>query len=187
MDQVAVSAVGEDADRDRDIARELVERARVDGVSLVGPNGLLRNLTKTVLETVLNVELDAYLGYAKGDFEGKVGTNERNGASAKTVRTDIGDVRVDVPRDREGTFTPQIVPKYSRRVEGFDEAIISLYGKGMTTGEIQAHLSDLYGANISRETISKITDKVIDELQAWQTRPLDRGRFLVIVVCILLC
>lgn len=111
------------------VAQELIEKAREDGVSLVGPNGLLRQVTKTVLESALNAELDDHLGYEKGDLQGKFGPNERNGTSSKTVRTDVGEVRLDVPRDREGTFAPQIVPKYARRVDGFDDTIISLYAK----------------------------------------------------------
>ena len=120
-DRVAASAAGTAPvgdDLDVRVARELIDKARADGVSLVGPNGLLRQLTKTVLEAALNAELDEHLGYEKGDRVGKFGANERNGSSAKTVRTDVGEVRIDVPRDREGTFTPQIVPKYARRVEG---------------------------------------------------------------------
>jgi len=93
----------------------------------------------------------------------------------------VGEVRIDVPRDRQGTFAPQIVPKYARRIEGFDDAVISLYAKGLTTGEIQAHLADIYGPRVSREMILKITDKVVDEMNSWQTRPLDRGQFPVIV------
>lgn len=154
-DAAAVSAVGSTAGDDLDvrIAHELIEKARADGVSLVGLNGLLRQVTKTVLEAALNAELDDHLGYEKGDSAAKFGSNERNGSSPKTVRTDVGEVRIDVPRDREGTFTPQIVPKYARRVEGFDDTVISLYAKGLTTGEIQAHLSDIYDAQVSRELI----------------------------------
>jgi putative transposase len=138
-DVAAVSAAGSSGDSDLDvrIAAELIDKARADGVSLVGPN--VRQLTKTVLESALNAELDDHLGYEKGDSVGKFGSNERNGSSPKTVRTDVGEVRIDVPRDREGTRTPKIVPRYARRVEGFDDAIISLYAKGLTTGEIQAH------------------------------------------------
>ncbi|GAB3512512.1 IS256 family transposase [Amycolatopsis cihanbeyliensis] len=168
-------------DLDVRVARELIDKARADGVSLVGPNGLLRQVTKTVLESALNAELDDHLGYAKGDVAGKFGGNERNGSSSKTVRTDVGDVRIDVPRDRQGTFTPQIVPKYARRVEGFDDAVISLYAKGLTTGEIQAHLADIYDARVSRELISKITDKVVDDLNSWQARPLDRVYPVVLI------
>jgi transposase-like protein len=177
------AALGSAADVDLEVrvARELIDKARSEGVSLVGPNGLLRQLTKTVLEAALNAELDDHLGYEKGDTFGKFGSNERNGTSPKTVRTDVGEVRIDVPRDREGTFAPQIVPKYARRIEGFDDAIISLYGKGLTTGEIRAHLSDIYDADVSRELISKITDKVVDELNSWQARPLDRVYPVVLI------
>ncbi|QGK72245.1 IS256 family transposase [Allosaccharopolyspora coralli] len=168
-------------DLDVRVARELIDKAREDGVSLVGPNGLLRQVTKTVLESALNGELDDHLGYEKGDVAEKFGVNERNGSSSKTVRTDVGDVRIDVPRDRDGTFTPQIVPKYARRVEGFDDTVISLYAKGLTTGEIQAHLADIYDARVSRELISKITDKVVDDLNSWQIRPLDRVYPVVLI------
>lgn len=168
-------------DLDVRVARELIDRAREDGVSLVGPDGLLRQVTKTVLESALNSELDEHLGYAKGDVAEKFGTNERNGSSSKTVRTDVGEVRIDVPRDREGTFTPQIVPKYARRVDGFDDTVISLYAKGLTTGEIQAHLEDIYDAKVSRDLISKITDKVVEDLHSWQARPLDRVYPVVLI------
>lgn len=97
------------------------------------------------------------------------------------MRIEVGPVELAIPRDRAGTFEAQIVPKHARRVEGFDEAIISLYAKGLTTGEIAAHLGEIYGTTVSRELISRVTDKVVDELTAWQNRPLDRGRFLVIV------
>lgn len=182
-DTVAGSAEPRAAGDDLDVrvARELIDKAREEGVSLVGPNGLLRQVTKTVLESALNAELDEHLGYVKGDAAGKFGTNERNGSSSKTVRTDVGEVRIDVPRDRDGTFTPQIVPKYARRVDGFDDAVISLYAKGLTTGEIQAHLEDIYDAKVSRELISKITDKVVDDLNSWQARPLDRVYPVVLI------
>jgi putative transposase len=155
------------------IAGELLEKARNEGVSLTGPGGLLTQITKTVLEAALNSELDEHLGYAKGEAERKVGSNERNGSTSKTVRTDVGEVRIDVPRDRDGSFVPQIVPKHARRVTGFDDSIISLYAKGLTTGEIQKHLEDVYDAEVSRELISKITDRVVGEMQEWMARPLD--------------
>lgn len=183
-DRAAVSAAEASPagdDLDVRVARELIDKARSDGVSLVGPNGLLRQVTKTVLESALNAELDDHLGYVKGDGVGKFGANERNGSSSKTVRTDVGDVPIDVPRDRQGTFTPQIVPKYARRVEGFDDTIISLYAKGLTTGEIQAHLADIYDARVSRDLISKITDRVVDDLNSWQARPLDRVYPVVLI------
>ncbi|WP_020502327.1 IS256 family transposase [Sciscionella marina] len=167
------------------IARELLETARDTGVSLTGPDGLLRQITKTVLESALNAELDEHLGYERGDRESKGTTNERNGTTPKTVSTDIGDVRIGVPRDREATFTPQIVPKHARRIEGFDETIISLYGKGLTTGEIRRHLYEIYDADVSRDLISSITDKVLDDLKSWQARPLARVYPVVMIDAIM--
>jgi putative transposase len=155
-------------------AEELVRRAREQGLSLTGPDGLLRQLTKTVLETALNEELTEHLGHEKhGPAAGEAG-NVRNGTRAKTVLTEAsGQVQIDVPRDRTGTFEPQIVKKRQRRLTGVDEIVLSLYAKGLTTGEISAHFAEIYGASVSKETISRITDKVIEEMQAWQNRPLD--------------
>jgi transposase-like protein len=130
-------------------------------------------VTRTVLQTALDAEMTEHLGYEKGDRSSRR-TSHRNGSSSKTVRTEVGPVEHAVPRDRQGTFEPQIVPKHARRVEGLDEAIISLYAKGLTTGEIAAHLAEIYGTTVSRELISKVTDKVVDELVARQNRPLDR-------------
>lgn len=165
---------GDVAGIDVRIAQELIERARAEGVSLVGPGGLLTQITKTVLQTALDTEMTEHLGYAKGDPDGGGTGNHRNGSSAKTVHTEVGPVRLDIPRDRAGSFAPQIVPKHARRVEGFDEAIISLYAKGLTTGEIQAHLAEIYSADVSRDLISRVTDKIVDELVSWQSRPLDK-------------
>jgi putative transposase len=117
------------------IARELIEKAEAEGVSLAGAGGLLSQITKTVMEAALNAELDEHLGYEKGDPAGRGTGNQRNGRSQKTVHTDVGSVRIDVPRDRNGEFEPRIVPKHARRIGGFDESIISLYSKGLTTGE----------------------------------------------------
>jgi putative transposase len=155
-------------------AVELVRRAREQGLSLTGPDGLLRQLTKTVLETALNEELTEHLGHEKhGPAAGEAG-NVRNGTRAKTVLTEAaGQVAIDVPRDRAGTFEPQIVRKRQRRLTGVDEIVLSLYAKGLTTGEISAHFAEIYGASVSKETISRITGKVIEEMQAWQNRPLD--------------
>jgi transposase-like protein len=178
---VAPAAVSEFSGLDVKIAEELLERARRDGVSLTGPGGLLTQITKTVLETALTAELDEHLGYARGDVASKSGTNERNGSSPKTVHTDIGDVRIDVPRDRDSSFVPRIVPKNARRVTGFDEAIISLYAKGLTTGDIRKHLQEIYDVEVSRELISKITDGVIDEMNQWSSRPLDSMYPLVLI------
>ncbi|MFF2486227.1 IS256 family transposase [Microbacterium sp. NPDC058062] len=154
------------------IAAQLLAQAREQGVSLVGPGGLLGNLTKTVLETALEAELTEHLGYEKhGASEGD---NARNGTRSKTVLTEVGAVQIDVPRDRDGSFQPKIVRKRQRRLDGIDEIVLSLTARGLTTGEVAAHFDDVYGASVSKETISKITDKVIEEMTEWQNRPLDR-------------
>jgi putative transposase len=158
----------------RDFAERLVEEARATGVNLVGPGGLLTDVTKRVLETGLEVEMSEHLGYEKHAVEGRDGGNSRNGTRGKTILTDIGPVEIDVPRDRHGTFDPVLVRKRQRRLEGVDGMIISLCAKGLTTGEISAHFAEVYGASISKETISKITDAVIEEMTAWLARPLDR-------------
>jgi putative transposase len=165
---------GERRTADETLALELVERARSEGVDLVAPGGLLTDLTKTVLETALEAELEDHLGYPKHAVEGRDKGNSRNGVRSKTVLTEIGEVEIDVPRDRDGSFEPKIVAKRQRRLAGVDELVISLAAKGLTTGEIAAHLADVYGAEISRDTISRITDAVVEELAGWQSRPLDR-------------
>ena len=157
-------------------ARELVRLARERGLALTGPDGLLKRLTKTVIETALNEEMTEHLGYAKHDpaGQGAGSGNVRNGTRPKQVLTDsTGQVGIDVPRDRAGTFEPQIVKKRQRRLTGVDEIVLSLYAKGLTTGEISAHFAEIYGASVSKETVSRITDKVIEEMQGWQNRPLD--------------
>src|SRR5215472_15070081 len=156
------------------VAEELVARAREQGVALTGPDGLLKQLTKTVLETALNQELTEHLGHDKhGPVTSETG-NVRNGTRAKTVLTEgTGQVSIDVPRDRDGTFDPRIVRKRQRRLSGVDEIVLSLYAKGLTTGEIAAHFAEIYGASVSKETISRITDKVIEEMTEWCSRPLD--------------
>jgi putative transposase len=155
-------------------AEELVRRAREQGLSLTGPDGLLKQLTKAVLETALDQELTEHLGHEKnGPVVNETG-NVRNGTRPKTVLTEgTGQVGIEVPRDRDGTFEPQIVKKRQRRLNGVDEIVLSLYAKGLTTGEISAHFAEIYGASVSRETVSRITDRVIEEMQAWQSRPLD--------------
>src|SRR5690349_13159314 len=159
---------------ERSLAEQLVERARADWVDLVGPGGLLAGLTKQVLEAGLEVEMEEHLGYPKHAVEGRNGGNSRNGTRSKTVLTEIGPVELDVPRDRDGSFDPQTVRKHQRRLDGVDSMVISLTAKGLTTGEVEAHLEEVYSTTISRETISKITDRVLGELAEWQTRPLDR-------------
>lgn len=159
---------------DPSIAEQLVEQARADGVELVGPDGLLGQLTKQILETGLEVELEEHLGYDKHAPEGRNGGNSRNGSRSKTVITEVGPIEIDTPRDRDGTFEPATVKKRQRRLGGVDSMVISLTAKGLTTGEVQAHLVETYGTDISRETISKITDRVIEDLTDWVNRPLDR-------------
>ncbi|QHK20829.1 IS256 family transposase [Pseudarthrobacter psychrotolerans] len=157
-----------------DAARELVRMAKEQGLSLTGPDGLLKQLTKTVIETALDEEMTEHLGYEKHDTAGKQTGNSRNGVRPKTVLTETtGPVEVDVPRDREGTFEPVIVKKRQRRLTGVDEMVLSLYAKGLTTGEISAHFAEIYGASVSKETVSRITDRVLEEMAAWQNRPLD--------------
>jgi transposase-like protein len=155
------------------LAQQLLAQAKADGVELVGPNGLLNQLTANVLETALEAEMEEHLGYEKHQAEGRNGGNSRNGRRAKTVLTEIGPVEIQVPRDTDASFDPQIVKKRQRRLTGVDEIILSLSSKGLTTGEIAAHFDDVYGASVSRETISKITDKVLAEMAEWSVRPLD--------------
>jgi transposase-like protein len=155
-------------------ARELVRMAREQGLSLTGPDGLLKMLTKTVIETALDEELTEHLGYERNDTAAKVTANSRNGTRPKTVLTETtGPVDIEVPRDREGTFEPKIIAKRQRRLTGVDEMVLSLYAKGLTTGEISVHFAEIYGASVSKETVSRITDRVIDEMNEWQNRPLD--------------
>jgi hypothetical protein len=158
-------------------AVELVRLAQEQGLSLTGPDGLLKQLTKTVLETALNEEMTEHLGYEKHDPPETGTGNVRNGARVKTVLTDTtGAVEIDGPRDRAATFEPQIVKKRQRqrRLSGVDEVVPSLYAKGLTKGEISAHFAEIYGASVSKETISRITDKVIEEMNEWAVRPLDQ-------------
>src|SRR6478736_4364663 len=155
-------------------AQALVEQARSEGVELIGPGGLLTGLTKTVLETALEAEITEHLGYDKHDPMGRNGGNSRNGTRPKTVLTEIGPVQIEVPRDRDGTFEPGIVRKRQRRLDGVDQIILSLSARGLTTGEIAAHFAEVYDATVSKDTISKITDKVLEEMAEWRDRPLDK-------------
>jgi transposase-like protein len=163
-----------EASAEQQAAIELVRLAKEAGLSLTGPDGLLKQLTKTVLETALNEEMTEHLGYAKHEAGGAGTGNIRNGTRSKTVLTEnTGQVQIEVPRDRAGTFTPAIVRKRQRRLDGVDEVVLSLYAKGLTTGEICAHFAEIYGASVSKETISRITEKVIEEMNDWAVRPLD--------------
>jgi putative transposase len=159
---------------DAELVGRLVEQARSSGLQLTGEGGLLQQLTKRVIEAALDGEITDHLGYDKHDPAGRNGGNSRNGGRAKTVLTDVGPVEITVPRDREGSFDPQIVRKRQRRLTGVEDMVLSLSAKGLTTGEISAHLAEVYGAEVSRQTISTITDKVMDGMAQWQNRPLDR-------------
>jgi putative transposase len=155
-------------------AVELVRLASEQGLSLTGPDGLLKQFTKTVIETALNEEMTEHLGFEKHDPDGAGTGNVRNGTRAKSVLTEsTGHVEIEVPRDRDGSFEPQIVKKRQRRLNGVDQVVLSLYAKGLTTGEISAHFAEIYGASVSKETVSRITDKVIEEMNDWSVRPLD--------------
>ncbi len=156
-------------------AKELVRLARQQGLSLTGPDGLLKQFTKSVLETALNEEMTEHLGHEKNRADdGRDSTNVRNGTRPKTVLTGAtGHVQLDVPRDRDGSFDPVIVKKRQRRLNGVDEIVLSLYAHGLTTGEICAHFAQIYGASVSKETVSRITDKVVEEMNDWANRPLD--------------
>jgi len=164
----------ERSSEDRQLAEELVERARSEGVDLVGPDGLLSGLTKNVLEAGLEAEMSEHLGYDRHDPAGRNTGNSRNGTRSKKVLTDVGPVEIEVPRDRDGSFEPQLVKKRQRRLTGVDEMVISLVAKGLTTGEVQAHMAEVYGADVSRDTISRITDRILEEMSDWANRPLDR-------------
>ncbi|MGW1544449.1 IS256 family transposase [Streptomyces sp. NPDC002309] len=159
---------------DDQLIDELVDRAQAEGLQLTGEGGLLQQLTKRLLESALEGEITDHLGYEKHDPAGKNGGNSRNGTRAKTVLTDVGPVEIAVPRDREGSFEPKIVKKRQKRLSGVDEMVISLSAKGLTTGEVQAHLAEVYGAEVSRQTISTITDKVMDGMAEWQNRAAGR-------------
>ncbi len=156
-----------------DWAARLVDQARADGVALTGDGGLLTDLMRHVLQRGLEVELSEHLGYERHAVEGRGSGNSRNGSYPKTITTEVGEVEVLMPRDRAGTFEPVTIPKHQRRLDGLTGNVISLYAKGMTTGDIQAHLAEIYDTEISRETISKITDAIVEDMVAWQNRPLD--------------
>src|SRR5438132_6388004 len=158
---------------DEQVLRELTERARGGGLKLTGEGGLLGRLTKMVIEGALEGELDDHLGYGKHDPEGRNGGNSRNGHRAKTVLTDTGPVEFTVPRDRDSSFEPKIIAKRQRRLTGVDDLVISLSAKGLTHGEICAHLAEVYGTEVSKQTISTITDRVLEGMAEWQNRPLD--------------
>jgi putative transposase len=178
------SSVQGDADGDeasRRLARalapeaidSLIKDAKASGTPLDGVNGLLNQMTAAVLERALEAEMDDHMGYESGDPAGRGTGNSRNGKTKKTVSTNNGAVTITVPRDRDGSFTPTIVPKRKRRIGRVEDTILSLYSRGMTTRDIEGHLREIYGINASRELISNVTEVVVDEIKAWQSRPLE--------------
>ena len=171
-------------DVEEQLVRQLAERARADGLKLTGEGGLLARLTKLVVESSLEGELDDHLGYGKHDPAGRDGGNSRNGKRAKTLLTEAGPVAIEVPRDREGSFEPKIVAKRQRRLSGVDDLVISLSAKGLTHGEISAHLAEIYGAEVSKQTISTITDRVVEGMAQWQSRPLDPVYPVIFIDCV---
>lgn len=172
-------------DEEREAARRLTEAmspeaidsllkdAKASGTPLDGVDGVLNQITKAVLDRALEAEMNDHLGYESGDPAGRGSGNSRNGKSRKTVSTRNGPVEIAVPRDRNGSFEPAIVPKRARRLGNIEDMILSLYSRGMTTRDIEAHLLEIYGVKASRELISNVTDVVVDEIKAWQSRPLD--------------
>ncbi|GAA2523117.1 hypothetical protein GCM10010201_21720 [Pilimelia columellifera subsp. columellifera] len=158
---------------DTTAVKQMVAQARQQGLQLSGEGGLLQQLTKIVLESAMEGEITDHLGYDKHDPAGAGSGNSRNGARTKTVLTDVGPVEIAVPRDRAGSFEPTIVKKRQRRLSGVEDMVLSSSAKGLTCGEISAHLAEVYGAEVSRQTISTITDKVMDGMTEWQNRPLD--------------
>ena len=162
---------------DDDAMVALAAQARSSGLALMGEGGLMQQMFKRFLEASLEGELDVHLGYPKHDPGGRDGANSRNGRRAKTVATAVGPVSIEMPRDRDASFDPVIVRKRQRRLaggDGIDGLVLSLSAKGLTTGEISAHLAEVYGTTVSKETISAITDRVLEAMSEWQARPLDR-------------
>lgn len=182
METMAISAEREERRRrQKELADQLKASGAMDeifakidaGQPLTGEQGLLSGMLKAALERGLDAELTEHVGYERGDGDASLFPNSRNGTTPKTVSTEIGDIDLAVPRDRNGTFTPMLVPKGTRRLDGLDGMIISLYAGGMTIRDIQHHLASTIGTDLSHETISKITDQVAEEVLAWQHRPLE--------------
>ena len=151
---------------------------------LIGENGLLMQLTKLLVERALDAELTEHLGHERNEAVANPAGNTRNGKSRKTLKGDFGELPIEVPRDRHGSFEPQLIPKHQTRWAGFDDKIISLYARGMTVREIQSHLQEMYGTEVSTSLISSVTDAVSDEVKAWQARPLEALYPIVYLDCI---
>ncbi len=163
------------------LVSRLAAQARSQGVQLLGRGGVLQQLTRRFLEAALEAEMDEHLGDDKHDPVGRNGGNSRNGRRGKTLLTEVGPVDIAVPRDRDGTFSPAIVPKRSRRLGGVEDLVVSLSAKGLTHGEICAHPAEVSGAQVSKDRITTITDRVMDGLAEWQSRPLDAVYPLVFI------
>ena len=151
---------------------------------LIGEEGLLKHLTKLVVERALEAELSEHLGHGKHESVANDTGNTRNGKSRKTLKGEFGELPIEIPRDRHGSFEPKLVTKHQTRWAGFDDKIISLYARGMTVREIQAHLEEMYGTEVSPSLISSVTDAVVDEVKAWQARPLNPLYPIVYLDCI---
>lgn len=164
---MTVAQVRQPSEAELEFARQLVDRAGSEGLSLVGPVGLLAGITKRALESALDVEMDEHLD-EPDEVDPDTGrrANIRNGHGEKTVQTEIGPVRIQISRDRAGTFERLIVPKHVRRLGGFNETILSLYAKGLITGEIESHLCEVYDADVSKELISRVTEPVVGEMES---------------------
>jgi putative transposase len=141
---------------------------------LLGEQGLLKQLTKALLERAMQAELTHELGFEKHDRQmAKESSNRRNGSTSKTVRSKHGEINLEIPRDRESEFEPQIVKKHQRRFDGFDDLILSLYSRGLSTREIQSHIEEIYGVEVSPDLVSSVTENITELVREWQTRPLD--------------
>jgi len=156
----------------KDLVKELLKDYKKPE-DLIGKGGILKQLTKALLETALDSELTEHLGYEKNALSKKKNNNPRNGKSRKTLKTDHGDMEISIPRDRQSDFEPQIIPKGQRRFTGFDDKILSMYARGMTVRDIQGHLTDIYNVEVSPDLISTVTDGIMDMVREWQNRPLD--------------
>ncbi len=152
---------------------------------LIGENGMLKQLTKAVIEAALNAEMNQHFGHPRYGAVDNATGNVRNGQSTKRLTGDFEEIQIAVPRDRDASFMPQLIAKHQRRVPGFDERILSLYARGMSTREIAAHLQEMFGAEVSPALISAITDTVADEVRAWQSRPLDRLYPILYLDCLM--
>ena len=151
---------------------------------LIGEHGLLKQLTRKLVERALEAEMAEHLCHAHNEPVANPAGNTRNGKSRKTLKGEFGELPIEIPRDRHGSFEPQIIPKHQTRWAGFDDKILSLYARGMTVREIQGHLEELYGAEVSPTLISSVTDAIIDDAKAWQSRPLDALYPIVYLDCI---